>query len=112
VQIVLLLKAQSRISMHNRTNILFLFIFSYIACQAQDGVLPNFWTPSSDVQFRSSTYQREIVPEKYLTFSLDNDAFEAHLNQVLPRNYTNRQDQTTTILLPNPSGYFTSQSIR
>ena len=98
--------------MHNRTILLFLFLFSYTISQAQNGVLPNFWTASSDAQFRSSIYQREIVPEKYLTYALDSKAFESHLDQVLPKSYADQQDLTASILLPNPSGKMETYIVR
>ena len=90
--------------MQNKLILLALFSSCFLILQSQVKETLHFWTPSSDQQFRSSNYQREIIPEAYVTFELDYKAFEKQLSEVLPKNYAGRRDQTTTVYLPNPKG--------
>jgi len=90
--------------MHNKIILLFFFAFCFQILQSQIKERSNFCTPSSDQQFRSSIYQREIIPDTYVTFDLDYKAFEKQLTKALPKTYTNKRDQKTTVYLPNPEG--------
>jgi|GEM_PF-133836 len=90
--------------MHNKNLLLFIFSSCFLFLQAQVIETPNFWTPSSDLQYRSSTYERQIVPDAYVTFDLDYKAFEKQLAKALPNTYSDRRDQKTTVYLPNPKG--------
>jgi len=89
-----------------RIKLLLLVFFSscFLQLQSQVKETPNFWTPSTDKQFRSSTFEREILPQAYATFDVDYKAFEKQLSEALPKTYTNRRDQKTTVYLPNPKG--------
>ena len=90
--------------MNNKIILLAFFSSCFLLLKSQVKETPNFWTPSSDQQFRSSTFEREIVPETYVTFDLDYTAFEKQLAKALPKTYTDRREQNTTVLLPNPAG--------
>ena len=78
--------------------------FLVLALNAQDKKPLNFWKSSSDLVFKSALYERQIVPDKYQTFSFDERAMQKYLDQSLDKNKLNDQSEFIAFQIPKPDG--------
>ncbi len=90
--------------MYKKATLLLLLVISFTRVYTQSNEAPLFWSEVSDAQFRSNLYEREIIPEKYITYTFDAKKLTTHLDNALTKTYTERRDQKIDFYLPNPSG--------
>jgi len=90
--------------MHLRSTFLLLLSCYLTTLLAQEQKIPNFWQSSSDLSFRSNQFERQIIPNKYLTFSLDIQSLEKHLDKSLVKTSKENKDQFIPFYMPSPEG--------
>ena len=90
--------------MQLKSTLLLVFSCLLTILSAQKIQTPNFWQSSSDLNFRSSQYERQIIPDKYYTYNLDLASLDKHFQKSLTKTNKEDREQSIPFYMPNPDG--------
>ena len=76
----------------------------FTTLSAQDKSTHDFWKNGSDALFRSNLFEREIIPNKYETFTFDPVSAQQYLSEGLNAFRAGDRENFLPFYLPTPNG--------